>query len=156
MNVWSFQDAWGRATGPGAAAINLEKLGWLDDERFYYSQFSENDDTFELTCLNRPDVDGPYVAVFVAAEGSNDPYYIEYREPTAWDAGLPGPRVLVHRVNQEGGAMIVGAGGDPSGALSAGESVDLPLQPYPAAIRVEAIDPVRSKATVTVWIPDQI
>jgi hypothetical protein len=148
MNVWSFQDAQGRGVGPGAAAPNLENLGWLHPSRVW-RPWQRTPETITLCALNRPDVEG-YLAARLEFQ-LDPPHYLEYREPTAWDRGLPGARVLVHRRNAENGAEILGAGWNPVGALNGGQELIVSSGASQIAIRVESIDQAASRATVRVW-----
>jgi Repeat of unknown function (DUF346) len=150
MNVWTFKDAQGRGIGPGAAAPNLENLGWLHRSRVWRS-WPITPQTITLAALNRPEVDG-YLAARLQFPLTNDQaYYLEYREVTRWDRGLPGPRVLVHTRNAENGPEIIGSGWDPAGALRPGKQLVLPSNSSPIVVRVEAVDPGSSRATVRVW-----
>lgn len=150
MNVWTFQDAQGRAAGPGAAAPNLENLGWLHRSRVWRS-WPVTPQTITLVALNRPVAEG-YLAIRLQFPLTFDQaYYLEYREVTAWDRGFPGPRVLVHTRNMENGPEIIGGGWHPAGALSTGQELVLPDNPTSLVVRVETIDPGSSRATVRVW-----
>jgi Lamin Tail Domain len=149
MNVFTFNDTWGRGTGPGAAAINLENLGWLHRSRVWRS-WPLTPQTVELRALNRPDLPG-YLAARLQFAPLTQAFYVEYREPTAFDAGLPGRRVLVHSRNSENGPMIFGAGWNPTGALAAGQELALPGAIVPTVVRVEATDAATSTARVRVW-----
>ncbi len=150
MNVWSFHDSRGRPAGPGAAAINLENLGWLPPSRVWRS-WPRTAQTIQLTALNRPGRAGWLAARLSAAPGS-PPVYLEYRENTAWDRALPGPRVLVHARNTENGPDIFGGGGHPAGALPAKGQIILPTASDPLVIRVDSIDTTNSLATVRLWL----
>jgi hypothetical protein len=89
MNVYTFNDASARSSGPGAAAINLENLGWLHRSRVWRSwPFAPQ--TIEFMAINRPDLPG-YLAARLEIGPFTRAFYLEYREPTAFDAGLPGP-----------------------------------------------------------------
>jgi hypothetical protein len=150
MNVWTFPDAQGRATGPGAAAPNLENLGWLHRSRVWRS-WPVQPQTVTLAALNQPAVDGYLAARLQFPFTSDAAYYVEYREPTSWDRGLPGGRVLVHTRNAENGPEILGGGGAPAGALAAGQEVVVPDVPAPVVVRVEALDAAQHRATVRLW-----
>jgi hypothetical protein len=150
MRVHTFQDSLGRVTGPGAAAINLENLGHLHRSRVWHG-WPLNPQTIQLAALNRADVDG-YLAARVAFPLPFDPpFYLEYREPTAWDQGLPGPRVLVQTRNSANGAEIFGSGWSPAGALAEGAELVFPDSPFPVVVRVEDVDESTSRATVRIW-----
>lgn len=146
MNVWTFQDAAGRGVGPGAAAINLENLGWLHRSRVWRSwPFAPQE--VVLAALNRPGADG-WLAAELGAPGTWPKIYVEYREKTQWDRGIPGPRVLVHTRNAENGPQIFGGGRAPLGALSSGQEIEVPAAPTPVVIRLVSIDSNSSRATV--------
>ena len=110
MNVWTFQDTRVRAVGPGAAAPNLENLGWLDRSCMWQS-WPLTPQTITLVALNRPAVAGYLAARLQYPQTSDQAYYLEYREVTAWDRGLPGPRVLVHTRTRKMARRLSAAGG---------------------------------------------
>jgi len=147
--VWTFADTQGRGAGPGAAAINLENLGWLHRSRVWRS-WPFTPQTITLVALNRPAIEG-FVAARLAIPAISPAFYVEYRQATDWDAGLPGPRVLVHIRNNENGPQIFGAGWTPSGALGPSQELVLPGALIPTVVRVEAIDTSGSTATVRIW-----
>jgi hypothetical protein len=64
-------------------------------------------------------------------------YYVEYREPTGWDAGLPGPRVLIHRF--EDAPVILGGGAEPLGALALGATARFSDEPSPWGFSFNAV-----------------
>lgn len=150
MNVTTFADPRGRRAGPGASAINLQNLGWLHRSRVaQVGPFVPQSIT--LAALNRPDVDHPLAAQITDIFGLGASHYVEYREPTAWDAGFAEAQVLVTTRNGESGPEILGARPDYRGALSAGEEIVLPSLLAPRVVRVEAIDPDASTARIRVW-----
>jgi hypothetical protein len=149
MNVYTFQDADDRAAGPGAAAINLENLGWLHRSRVWRS-WPYTPQTIELSTLNQPEVPG-FLAARLQFTPLSTAYYLEYRQSTAWDAGLPGPRVLVQVRNGENGPQIFGAGWNPAGALSVGQELVLPGAVIPTVVRVEGVNPVTGHVQVRCW-----
>jgi hypothetical protein len=149
MNVWTFRDPEGRGAGPGAAVPNLENLHWLDGQRVW-QDWPETPQTITLAALNRPDVPGFLAARIPIPQTSDRAYYLEYREATEWDRGLPGPRVLVHTRNSENGPEIFGGGWNPAGALQAGQELVLQASPASLVVRVEAIDTGLAQATVRV------
>jgi hypothetical protein len=133
MNVWSFPDAWQRAAGPAATGLNLQHLGWLDDEQVYQQDVTtpsgsfKEGDNFRLTPLYRPDL--PAESRMAAMTTPAGTYYLEYREPIGWDAALPGPRLLIHQ--DAGVPVILGGGWEPIGALAVGQSLQISDEPYP-------------------------
>jgi len=92
--------------GPGMNALKLSQLGAIDFTRDWSPPAPPFDVTVTLAALNRPDIDSPLVARFVAA--ARDPrngisiYTLEYREPTAWDRGIGPPVVLIHEMPMGG------------------------------------------------------
>lgn len=148
MNVWTFPDGRGRGTGPGAAAINLENLGWLHRSRVWRS-WPQTPQTITLASVNRPAAEG-WLAARLSAPSTSTPIYLEYRENTDWDQGFPGPRVLVHTRNGENGPHIVGGGWNPAGALSLAQEIILPATPTPLALRLESVDTAKSTAVIRV------
>lgn len=149
MNVWTFADVQGRLVGPGPAAINMENLGWLHRSRVWRGwPFSPQ--TFTLAAINRPAADG-YLAARLTYPGLLQSVYLEFRQAADWDAGLPGPRVLVTNRNGQNGPEIAGAGWDPTGALEVSEDLVTSEAVMPIVVRVEAIDTNNSTATVRMW-----
>jgi hypothetical protein len=148
MNVWTFTDAWGRGAGPGAAAINLENLGWLHPSRVWTGR-PRADQSLTLASLTRPGLEGWLAARLVDTSGGA-PLYLEYRERTGWDAGLPGPRVLLHTRNAENGPDILGGGWQPAGALAVGQQLLVPGLPTPLVVRFESEDPAGPRAVVRI------
>lgn len=143
MSVWTYQDAWQRKACPAATALNLQRLRWLDDDRIHRFNAVEDggefgdpvegttvnrEDSLFLTPLYRPDAT---LAEARAAEIRTPAgiFHLEYREPTGWDAGLPGRRVLVHR--DEGVPVLLGGGWQPTGALAEGTDLKISDDPYP-------------------------
>jgi hypothetical protein len=129
MLVRAFSDTAGRGAGPGASAVTLENLGWLPASRVVAvrAPFRPLLTTqITLAALNRPDLADPLA---VKVDGAPT-IYIEYREPTGWDRGLSGPVVLVHRRSTTGNtydsAEIFGNGWTPVGALSPGDTFNVP------------------------------
>ncbi len=150
MNVWRFRDPRQRDVGPGAAAINLENLGWLHRSRVWRGwPFAPREIT--LAALNRPDVDG-FLAARLQVPLLPPAVYVEYREPTGWDQGLPGARVLVHVRNNENGPQIFGGGTSPAGALTASQELVVPSVFGSVVVRVERVDTAASTATVRMWV----
>jgi PASTA domain len=150
MRVWKFLDAAGRENGPGASGMNIENLGWLHESRIY-SSASPDEQAVCLVALNRTDLQGYLMAKF-SPRSVRKPFYVEYRENTGYDAGLPGPRVLVYSRNSEDGPEIYGGGSQPAGALTAGQEFSLPDTVEPTFVRVDSIDTLTSKACLTVRI----
>ena len=148
MNVYTFKDAKGRGAGPGAAGLNLQNLNWLHRSRVWKG-WPDTEQSLTLAALNRPDIDG-WLAAQLSRPASPTPIFLELRQPTAWDRGVPGPRVLVHTRNGEGGPDIVGGGWNPSGALRAGQQLTLPISPTALVVHVDSIDASGARASVRI------
>jgi M6 family metalloprotease-like protein len=85
-------------TGPGLNALNVEKLGWMSEDRIYnYNGLAH----IRLAPLEAPNETG-----YLMARTSTDvPYYtIEYRRKAGVDEGLPDKIVLVHKVQIDANA----------------------------------------------------
>jgi hypothetical protein len=140
----------GRSGGPGACAFNLEKLGWLHASRVWRG-WPATPRTLTLAALNRPAADGFLAARLQGGWQGAPAFYVEYREKTDWDRGLPGARVLVTTPKADG-AMIFGGGNDPSGALEAGDELTVEHEWAKFKIRVDSIDTAASQAKVRLWV----
>ncbi|MFI1700709.1 hypothetical protein ACH419_32750 [Streptomyces bobili] len=100
------------------------------------------EDSFFLSPLYRPDA-----PVEARAAGIRTPagiFHLEYREPTGWDAGLPGRRVLVHR--DEGVPVLLGGGCQPTGALAEGTDLKISDDLYPWGFIFHGV-----RAEVALW-----
>ncbi len=84
---YGFSDSPYPPAGPGAIAPNLDYLGWLASKRM-----STDVGTIQLHALN--DSGSNLVAAKVTRAESI--YYAEYRQPTAWDRGIPRTAVLIN------------------------------------------------------------
>jgi len=146
-NVGSFADVHGRPCGPGLAAPNLVRLGWLHRSRVWRGFPLEPVD-LRLPALHRNDLDG-YLAARIQLHPFASPVYVEYRQRDSWDAGLDrDAAVLVH--GTEGGLtrLLTSLGG---GLLTAA-GTDLVVPGFfPVVVRVLAIDRAAMAATVRLW-----
>ena len=150
MRVFDFTDGRGRLAGPGSCAINLENLGWLHRSRVH-STSGFTPTTITLTALNRPTLDYPFAVRLMEPLAIGKTYFVEYREPTGWDAAFSQATILVTYRNQEQSAEILGSGRDYRGALSSGEEITLDSPLGTHVVRVESIDTATSTADVRVW-----
>jgi hypothetical protein len=78
--------------GPGMNAANMASLGWLDKSRSVERTTSIDTVEIELRPLHRHDLSG-----ILAIEFGR--YFIEFRLPERWDAAIPKPAVLIHRLD---------------------------------------------------------
>lgn len=131
MNVFSYQDAQNRRSGPGLNASNLQRLGVVDRTRIWSPPAGWFIWDITLAAINRPDVDGYLMVTFPGpsrnlTQGDLSTYYIEFRQRTKWDRGLPTDAVLIHEVrgsdglsrlltNWNGGQLEVGQPFSPPG-----------------------------------------
>ena len=144
-NVKEFKDERGRESGPGLAAPNLVRLGWLHRSRVWRG-FPMDMTVLQLAALNRPDVDG-YLAARIQATVLEPPIYLEYRHQSGWDIGLPSDAVLVHGTAGGLTRLLTTLSG---GELHTGQEVVLPAL-LPVVVRVDAIDQQAAGATVRIW-----
>jgi hypothetical protein len=94
-NQYSFSDPDYPPAGPGIDAANLDFLGWLPDVVTWTPASVEGgSETIQLLALSNPALG------FLAAKVTrNDSiYYVEHRQPAAWDQGIPGKAVLINEV----------------------------------------------------------
>lgn len=128
MNVFSYQDAQNRRSGPGLNAPNLQRLGVVDRARIWSPPTGWFSYDVTLAAINRPDVDGYLMATFPGpsqnlTQGDLSIYYLEFRQRTKWDQGLPTDAVLIHEVRGSdslsrlltGGQLAVGQPFSPPG-----------------------------------------
>lgn len=150
MSVATFNDTAGRAAGPGMAAPNLEREGWLHRSRVYRTPIWQLESArIQLVALDRPDIDG-YLAARMGMFLVGQTHWVEYRQPTGWDRGIGTPIVLIHTRNAAGGSELVGSRTDRRGRLGVGQEFVTP-GPLPWVIHVEAIDVASSTATIRMW-----
>ena len=97
--------------GPGPCAPNLQRLGWLPNDRIKVVMLgipgmpALPGGTITLAALNRPDVKG-YLMVHITTPGRV--ITVEFRQRTKWDRGLPGDAVIVHEIRAGGEPFLLG------------------------------------------------
>ena len=93
MNVHSKRHLRFGPRGPLLNAPNLDRMGWLDPARVWNSTRSNSSFSacLDLMSLGHPQIPG-YLAAIVSG------LYIEFRTQDGWDAGIPRPAVLIHRL----------------------------------------------------------
>jgi hypothetical protein len=144
------------AAGPGLTGILLDLQGWMPAPRvFTLDNTACNQATLDLAGLNYAAVAGFLVAKVPAALTIPTPggltttsqhYWLEYRDKSGWDNGLPASAVVLHLRGADGFAYWVdGAAGD--GDLRVGEEyVDAGQNTY---VAVNSIDTTLHQARVT-------
>jgi hypothetical protein len=143
------------AAGPGITGILLDVQGWLPAARVVdLNNAACNQTTLDLVALNQPGVAGTLVARIPAAVVINTPgnttttsskYWLEYREATGWDQGVP-PGVILHLRGGDGFAYWVDSA-TADGRLVLGEEfVDASQNTY---VAINGIDTVAHKAKLT-------
>jgi hypothetical protein len=145
------------AAGPGITGILLDLQGWMPAPRVFTLDNSAcNQTTIDVAGLNYSAVAGYLVAKIPAALTIPTPgggtttsqhYWLEYRDQSGWDNGLPASAVVLHLRGSDGFAYWVdSAAGD--GDLGAGEEyVDAGQNTY---VAVNSINTVSHQARVTV------
>lgn len=137
--------------GPGLNARELEKLGAIDFTRIWTAPSVPFSQTVTLAAVNRPDVEAPLMARFTAASrtgtGENT-YVLEYREPTKWDRGFPGPMVLIYEVRTARKFVLLT---DFSGGMFPSLGAIFLTPDSKIAVRLESINRAASTATVRIW-----
>lgn len=144
------------AAGPGITGILLDLQGWMPAPRvFTLDNTACNQATLDMAGLNYSAVAGFLVAKVPAALTIPTPgggtttsqhYWLEYRDKSGWDNGLPASAVVLHLRGADGVAYWVdGAAGD--GDLRVGEEyVDAGQNTY---VAVNSINTVTHQARVT-------
>ncbi len=144
------------AAGPGITGILLDQQGWLAGGRvFDLDNSSCNQTTMDLVALNQNGIAGKFVAripasVVIPTPGNttttSDKYWLEYREATGWDQGVP-PGVILHLRGGDNYAYWVDSATS-DGRLVAGEEyVDAPQKTY---VGVNKLDTGTHKAQITI------
>jgi hypothetical protein len=139
------------AAGDGLTAINLDLQGWLAAPRlFTLDNTACNQTTLTMPGLNYPGLSGPLAARIPAAvpiplptppggTTTSSHYWIEHRDKSAWDRGIPANAVIVHLRGGDNVAYWVDNAGGPDGALQAGEEfVDAARNTYVAVNSIDA------------------
>jgi Lamin Tail Domain len=148
MNVRTFRDSQGRRCGPGLAAPNLQRLGWLHRSRVV-SGWPARGHTVTLAALNRPDVDAPLALQLGGWPFRADYVYVEFRQATRWDRGIRGDVVLLHTVRGDGLTRLLTDSGR-GGTLLAGDEIVLDGI-VRVVVRVVSIDSAAGTATIRFW-----
>lgn len=143
--------------GPGLNAANMSARGWLDQSRIWSSPSNWATNTeVELRPLHRRDLPGTLAIRF-------GDYFIEFRMNDRWDAAIPEPCVLIHRL--ENGISYLLPDNDGKAALTAGSffgtppeysvlgaSIGISVRSIDADRQVARIGLVRTKAQIPrVW-----
>jgi acylphosphatase len=127
--------------GPGLNSALMESMNWLDPDRVW--TYTGGISSVNLRPHHRRDLPG----FLVAKVGT---FYVEFRMNEGWDAGIPSPRVLVHRFDPDmhsylmpatDGADHLVVGSAFNGSAGAGAQ---------NVVTVTAIDPVNRTATLSV------
>jgi hypothetical protein len=144
------------AAGPGITSIYLDRQGWLDSSRVFDLDNSAcNQTTMDLVALNQNGVSGKFVAripasIVINTPGSttttSDKYWLEYREATGWDAGVP-PGVILHLHGADGYAYWVDSATADGRLVSGEEFADAAQKTY---IAVNSTNTTTHKATITI------
>lgn len=106
LNCFRFVDRYGRLSGPGLVAPNLDRLGCVSPVRIWSPPSGWFIWSLNLGAPSAPGSGDYSFATFVAPSMNSAPsdftnyskYYVEYRHPSGWDAGLPREAVLIHEV----------------------------------------------------------
>ena len=94
--------------GPGLNAANMRGRGWLDATRVWRPSTTDYCRTITLRPLHRLDLPGHVVA---EVPGPGGPYFVEFRVQERWDAAIPRPAVLVHRLVGNASYLMPSAAG---------------------------------------------
>ena len=145
------------AAGPGMTAIGLQFQGWLPASRLFQLDNSAcNQTTLGFAGLNYFSTPGYLAAripasVSIATPGpgttTSDFYWLEYRDKTGWDAGIPQSSVVLHLHGLDDYGYWLKTVGHGGALLTGDEFVDAGQKTY---IAVNAIDTTAHQARVTV------
>jgi hypothetical protein len=129
------------AAGPGITSIYLDRQGWLASARVFDLDNSAcNQTTMDLVALNQNGISGKFAARIPASIVINTPasttttsdkYWLEYREATGWDAGVP-PGVILHLHGADGYAYWVDSATADGRLVSGEEFADAAQKTYVA------------------------
>ena len=114
--------------GPGLNAWNMRGQKWLDESRVWKGTPGKDfNQAIQLRPLHKRGLNG-YLAAELPSIGNHSPYLIEFRVKNNWDAEIPAPGIIVHRLGgaDENGPAVAapdGARGQaaPRRTLVAGE-----------------------------------
>jgi|GEM_PF-3457755 len=148
--------------GPGLNAWNMRGQKWLDESRVWKGTPGKDfNQTIQLRPLHKRGLNG-YLAAELPSIGNHSPYLIEFRVKNNWDAEIPAPGIIVHRL---GGADENGETADQRSinpinthsyvmkgtrnqhSLTAGDIFEIGTGPF-SRIQVIAIDDVNEIATI--------
>lgn len=124
--------------GPGLCAPQLQRFGWLPDDRIKTVAPPTPGGTITLAALNRSDIKGYLMVKIVTGDRL---VTAEFRQRTKWDRGLPRDAVIVHEVRSGGEPYLLGDYGVGQRWADFGRGL---------SIVVDAIDTRSSTATVTI------
>jgi hypothetical protein len=100
MNVYNTYDPKFQQRGPLLCAANLDRMGWLDPSRIWSLPTASSwSDTFDIVSMSHPETPG-YLAARVNG------LYVEFRTQELWDAAIPRPGILLHRMSDPNAVII--------------------------------------------------
>lgn len=139
----------GLSIGPGLNAATMDNQrtygeGWLDSRRI--RKIDRGKSVIELRPLHRLDLDGDLVVLV-------DGYYVEFRMNEIWDAGLPGPVVLIHYYSDNHSYIVADNTGNYG--FTKGSIFEIKDEPhlgfnYHLKVEVLDIDSVKKQATISI------
>lgn len=130
--------------GPGLNAANMAYKGWLDEARVWTAPDGPAFDTeVALRPLHRRDLPGHLAIRF-------GDYFIEFRMNDRWDAAIPQPCVLVHRLEDGISYLQPDNAGNPSLTTGSwlGTAPGFSVLGSGQRIFVRSIDPVTQTARI--------
>lgn len=141
-NFWSPSPAYEKV-GPLLNAANMDWLGWIDPSRIWSNEGGPSGSTVELRPINRVDLPG----YLVARVGQ---YYVEFRSNEGWDAKIPQPVVLIHRLDSNSANSYLMAGSAGEQGLVKGSVFDIVSPRLRARLEVVAIDAAAHIARINI------
>lgn len=148
MNVHSHWHQRFAQRGPLLCAANLDAMGWLPAPRTWVPPTNDSfSQCLDLVPLGHPEIPG-YLAARVAD------YYVEFRTDDRWDAGIPQPTILIHRMSGGNAVVIASDAGNWNNEWHAGQAfgpsaVEMAIRGG-IRIQVDSIDTANMKARLCI------
>ncbi len=155
LNAFSATDTSYGMRGPGLNAWNMRSRKWLDETRVIKVLPSQelNNVGYILRPLHKRYLPGT-LAIELPGYGGASNYLIEFRVPDDWDAGIGGPRILIHRFEGPlqqflGTHSYLMKGTNGQKFLQAGDVFEIGNGPY-SRVKVDYFDMVKMEAGITI------
>jgi hypothetical protein len=134
--------------GPGLNAVYVDQLGGLPPHRVVELPSEGTAQTVRLTALGYPERDGTFVARILPYGTRTNTYWVEFRHPSRWDAGIGRRSVVVHETRPNDRRSFLLIGPNSKALRNLGEEIVTP--DGIVAIRLEDVAPDELTATIRV------